>query len=219
MVTTHVYPLHRRKTPWLMANGQTAGIVGAIAVAVVGSMVAVGNAKSSSPTSAVVAAAVAAVVAVGILFLGRRLGRFTAARGMVTIQSDRLEIYDDGTLHAPLFVHRGRILLVDAPGVADTGPSRAIRMDAERFELEIGPERPNIEIWLSKPVRASLAGGASKDVKVIRMQTSGASALHSWFMARPLENKEPTLIEDIVGIEIDPQSAAERMGKDLGNPF
>lgn len=217
-MATYSYPLHRRTMSWMQRNGHAAGVVGGVGVLLVGAMVAVGTARDSSSAAGVVAAAVGVVGAVAVYFLGRRLSAFTAAKGMLVIQPDRLEISDGATLHETLLLLRHKILHVNQPGVADTGPVQAIRDAARRSELAIGPESPNVEIWLAEPVRVSLVAGRSAEVRVVRMQTPGALALLTWFRSQPMAHKERSLIEDIVGADIDPMSNLPP-SLDKGNQF
>ncbi len=217
-MATYSYPLHRRTMSWMQARGHAAGIVGAVAVLLVGGMSALGSARDSSTSSGVVIGVVSVVLAVVVYTVGRRLGAITSAKGMLVIQPDRLEISDGATLHETLLLLRHKILHVNQPGVADTGPVQAIRDAARRSELAIGPESPNVEIWLAEPVRVSLVAGRSAEVRVVRMQTPGALALLTWFRSQPMAHKERSLIEDIVGADIDPMSYLPS-SLDKGNQF
>lgn len=203
----------------MQAHGQTAGVIGAIAVLLIGSLVALGNARDSSTSSAIAALIVSVVVAAAVFVIGRTLGSFTADKGMLAIHSDRVEISDAATLHGSLLIPRRRILLICQPGVADTGPSQAIRLAAERSGLQVGAGQPNVEIWLAAPLRAPLAGGRSIEVRVVRMQTPGALALLTWFRSQPMEPNDRGRWEDVFAIDAEPPMYRELMGKDEGNPF
>ena len=217
-MATYSYPLHRRTMSWAQRNGHAAGIVGAATIVLIGVMSALGSARDSSSSSGVVVGIVSVVLAMVVYSVGRRLSALTSRKGMVVIQPDRLEISDDATLHVTLLLPRRRILDIAQPGVAESGPSQAIRAAAVRQELVIGPESPNVEIWLAEPIRVPLTAGRSAEVRVVRMQTPGALALLTWFRSQPMERHERSLIEDIVGTDIDPLSHLPP-SLDKGNQF
>lgn len=217
-MATHSYPLHRRTMSWMQTNGHAAGIVVGVGVLLIGGMSALGSARDSSTSSGVVVGVVSVVLAVVVYAVGRRLSAITSRKGMLAIQPDRLEISDGATLHETLLLLRHRILLINQPGVADSGPSRAIRDAARRCELAIGSESPNVEIWLAEPIRVPLTAGRTAEVRVVRMQTPGALALLTWFRSQPMERPERSLIEDIIDVDIDPMKYLPP-SLDKGNQF
>ncbi len=155
---------------------------------VIGSMAAVWLARDDSFGSGLIAAAVTVVVATASVVLGRVAGALRADDGLVVLQSDRLEISDAATFRDTLILPRASILDVTQPGVAGTGPAGLQRVELGQQSLLIGPDWPNIEIWLVHPAQVrSATGDGMVAATRITMLTPGAAALLAWFRSELLE--------------------------------
>lgn len=155
---------------------------------VVGSMVAVWLAHAHSFGRGLMASAITLAVASAAVLLGRVAGSLRAEAGLVVLQPDRLEISDAATFRDTLILPRASILDVTQPGVVGTGPAGLQRVELGQQSLLIGPDWPNIEIWLVHPARVREATGERVvEVTRITMLTPGAAALLAWFRSELLE--------------------------------
>jgi hypothetical protein len=182
------YPLHRTKlSPW-QAYGLPAGIVAAASVLAVGAMASVWVARHESFGRSVVVAVVTIVVAVVLYAVGRLVSALRAGVGLVVLQPDRLEISDAASFEDTLILPRASILDITQPGVEGTGPAGLQRVGLGERSLLIGPEWPNIEIWLISPVTV-LPPSAEVPIQATRLTllTPGAAALLAWFRSELID--------------------------------
>ncbi len=185
---SHVFPLHRRKLTWLQRNGHAAGIIAGACVFVIGLMSAVGQTRGGTFVAGLAIAAVSAMVALLLYTLGRFLSGMRARDGMVVLQSDRLEITDAVSFEGTVLLLRHRILDIGQPGVEGDGPNGVNRIELAQRTFMIGPEWPNVDIWLAEPVQVVQPFPARPiSVTRITMQTPGAAALLAWQRAELME--------------------------------
>ena len=185
---SHAFPLHRRKVAIRHAYGLPAGIIAAASVLVVGAMASVWVARHESFGRSVVVAVATLVVAVVLYAVGRLVSALRAGAGLVVLQPDRLEISDEATFQHTLILPRSSILDISQPGVEGTGPSGLQRVDLGQQSLIIGPEWPNIEIWLTESVTVRPPfPGAPVQVSRLTMLTPGAGALLAWFRSELID--------------------------------
>lgn len=170
------------------AYGLPAGIIAAASVLVVGAMTAAWVARHETLGRSLVIAAVTVVVAAMLYVAGRLASALRAGAGLVVLQPDRLEISDAGSFQHTLILPRSSILDISQPGVEGTGPAGLQRVDLGQQSLLIGPEWPNIEIWLTDPVTVRPPfPGQPVQVTRLTMLTPGAAALLAWFRSELLD--------------------------------
>ena len=106
----------------------------------------------------------------------------------MVLQPDRLEISDAASFEDTLLLPRASILDITQPGVEGTGPAGLQRVGLGERSLLIGPEWPNIEIWLIDPATVRLPFPAAP-VQVTRLTllTPGAWALLAWFRSELID--------------------------------
>jgi len=216
-----VFPLHRRTLSWLQRNGTFAGLIVAIGVVVVGLLSAIRVGSDSSWGVGALVLVGAVLVAAGVLMLAGRLSRFDERSGLLAILPDRIELVDRALGEDGVVIRREDILDVVPPAVRDQEPYAALRSTASiGATIDIGRERPNLEILLRTPLVLPIpTAGSRHSVGTLRMQTPGAAAVLAWNRNEVLEVPGRKWYESLAMRDVHLRRWSPGHVPDKGSPF
>lgn len=216
-----MFPLHRRTLSWLQRNGTFAGLIVAIIIVVVGLLSAIRAGRDSSWGVGVLVLVVAVLIAAGVLVLAARLSRLDARSGLIAIFPDHLELVDRSLGDEGLVIRREDILDVVPPAVRDQESYAALRSTAAiGTTLDVGNERPNLEILLRAPAELPIpTPGSRRPVGTLRMQTPGAAAVLAWNRNEVLEVPGRKWYESLASRDVNRRTWTAGHVPDRGGQF